>query len=322
MSKKFFYSLAVAVLVLMGLALLFIHPKQKNPDKSVFSVVASNFASYDFLRAIIGDDSEVKLIFLLGPGKDAHSFDPSPQDVVTIADADLFVYIGGEMEQWTDRVLTSTPPKGKSMKISDFVATAPEKPIDDMQEEEEDEHEHEAEGAFDEHIWTSPANAVAMLEALGEQLCEVRPAKCETYRQNAARYRDQIQQVDAQISAVVAARTRDRLVFADKMPMQYFIDYYGLQVSAAFDGCSSDSEPSAKTIAALEDRIRSEHIPVVLYIELNPGRVAQLIASDVGNCTPLQIQTLHNVSREDFENGETWVSLMSRNVEVLRQALQ
>jgi len=323
MPKKFFYSLAAAVLVLATLALLFVRPTQNNTDTPVFSVVASNFASYDFLRAIIGDDSEVKLTFLLGPGKDAHSFDPSPQDVVTIADADLFVYIGGEMEQWTDRVLASTPPKGKSMKISDFVATAPEKPIDDMQEDEEEYgHEHEAEGAFDEHIWTSPANAVAMLEALGEQLCEVRPAKCEAYRQNVARYRDQIQQVDAQISAVVAARTRGRLVFADKMPMQYFIDYYGLQVSAAFDGCSSDSEPSAKTIAALEDRIRSERIPVVLYIELNPGRVAQLIASDVGNCTPLQIQTLHNVSREDFENGETWVSLMSRNVEVLRQALQ
>ena len=107
------------------------------------------------------------------------------------------------------------------------------------------------------------------------------------------------------------------------MPMQYFINYYGLKVSAAFNGCSTETEPSASTIAYLEDVVKKEKIPVILYIELNPGRVAETIANEVGNgCKTMQIQSLHNVSLDDFNNGETWVSLMTRNIEVLKAALQ
>ena len=103
--------------------------------------------------------------------------------------------------------------------------------------------------------------------------------------------------------------------------MQYFIDYYNLQVSAAFDGCSTETEPSAKTIAYLQNKVKEEKIPVVLYIELNPGTVAKTIANETGS-TAMQIQALHNVSLDDFNNGETWVSLMTRNIDVLRKALQ
>ena len=105
--------------------------------------------------------------------------------------------------------------------------------------------------------------------------------------------------------------------------MQYFIKYYGLNVSAAFSGCSTETEPSASTIAYLENKVKEENIPVVLYIELNDGRVAKTIASEAGdNCQAMQIQTLHNISKDDFDNGETWVSLMTRNIEVLKKALQ
>ena len=105
--------------------------------------------------------------------------------------------------------------------------------------------------------------------------------------------------------------------------MQYFIDYYNLKVSAAFNGCSSETDPSAKTIAYLENKVREENIPVVLYIELNPGIVARTIANDIGNgCETMQIQTLHNISLDDYRNGETWVSLMTRNIDVLKKALQ
>ena len=131
----------------------------------------------------------------------------------------------------------------------------------------------------------------------------------------------QIKEVDKKIQDVVDNKVRDRLVFADKMPMQYFMEYYGLEASAAFDGCSTETDPSAKTIAYLQNKIKEENIPVVLYIELNPGRVAQTIANETG-AEAMQINSLHNVSLEDFNNGETWVSLMSKNVEVLRKALQ
>ena len=145
----------------------------------------------------------------------------------------------------------------------------------------------------------------------------------EKYKKNAEIYINKINEVDQKIRAIVDNKVRYRLIFADKMPMQYFIDYYGLEVTAAFNGCSTETEPSAKTIAYIESVAKKEKIPVILYIELNDGRVAKTIADEIGNgCEAMQIQTLHNVSLDDFNNGETWVSLMNKNLDVLRKALQ
>lgn len=130
-------------------------------------------------------------------------------------------------------------------------------------------------------------------------------------------------EVDKNIQEIIDNKVRNRLVFGDKMPMQYFINYYGLEVSAAFNGCSTETEPSSKTIAYLVNKSKDEQIPVILYVELNTGKVAEIIANEIGNgCTAMQIQTLHNVSKTDFDNGETWVSLMNRNIDVLKKALQ
>jgi len=306
------------------IAFLVIGGKRNTIEDAKIKIVASNFASYDFLRAIIGENKEIELSFLLGPGKDAHSYDPTAGDLIKIQNADLFVYVGGEMEKWSDKVLESMDTNGKEIIcISDFVEKIEEKEVDGAEEDDEhhdEEHEHE-EGAFDEHIWTSPANAIKMVNALENAMEKIDNENAATYKKNADEYIKQIKEVDKKIQAVVDNKVRNRLVFADKMPMQYFMEYYGLEASAAFDGCSTETDPSAKTIAYLQNKIKEENIPVVLYIELNPGKVAQTIANETG-AEAMQINSLHNVSLEDFNNGETWVSLMSKNVEVLKKALQ
>ena len=231
----------------------------------------------------------------------------------------MFVYIGGELEQWSKKILEAINTENTEiMCISDFIDKKEEVEIDGA---EEHEQEHEK-GSFDYHIWTSPVNAIKMVNALEQEVEKIDKLNAEKYKENANNYISQIKEVDSKIQEIVDNKVRDRLIFADKMPMQYFIDYYNLKVSAAFEGCSSDTEPSAKTIAYLQKLAKQEKIPVILYIELNPGRVAKTIADDVGNgCGTMQIQTLHNVSLDDFKNGETWVSLMTRNIEVLRKAL-
>ena len=280
-------------------------------------VVTSNFACYDFFRAIIGDNTNIELTFLLGPGKDAHSYDPTAKDLISIQNADLFVYVGGGMEKWSQKVLDTTE-KGKTkiICIADYVEKMEEKEIDGAEEEEEED----IEGAFDEHIWTSPENAIKMINALEQAMEEMDSINSELYKQNAQEYISKIKDVDNKIQNIMKNRVRDRLIFADKMPMQYFMEYYNLKVSSAFSGCSTETEPSAKTIAYLENKVKEEKIPVVLYIELNPGVVAKTIANETGTQT-MQIQTLHNISLEDFNNGETWVSLMTRNIDVLKKAL-
>ena len=321
MSIKKVFLIVLAIVIICGV--IFAISKTSNNSRSInqkkINVVSSNFASYDVLRAIVGDNENVEVTFLLGPGKDSHSYEPTAGDLITIQNADLFVYIGGDSEKWCEKVLESLDTsKTKKVCIADFVDKLEEKEIDGAEEEDEEEEE----GAFDDHIWTSPSNAIKMVETLEKEMENIDNASATKYKENADKYIADINEVDKKIQEVVDNKVRDRLVFADKMPMQYFIEYYKLNVSAAFAGCSTETEPSASTIAYLEDVVKKENIPVVLYIELNPGKVASTIANEVGNgCTTAQIQSLHNVSLDDFNNGETWVSLMTRNIDVLKRAI-
>lgn len=310
--------IAIMIVVACGFA-IFKSGNSQKVETEKLEIVSTNFASYDFLRAIIGDNENVNLTFLMGPGKDAHSYDPTAGDLITIQNADLFVYVGGEMEKWTDKVLESLDKDNmKIICIADDVDTIEEQEIDGAEKEENEEEE---EGAFDEHIWTSPSNAIKMVTVLEESMEELDSLNSNKYKENTEKYIAEIRKVDEQIQEIVDNKVRDRLIFADKMPMQYFINYYDLKVSAAFSGCSTETEPSAQTIAYLEKKVKDENIPVILYVELNNGKVAQTIAEETG-AVAMQIQSLHNLSKDDFDNGETWVSLMRRNIEVLRKALQ
>ena len=319
--KKVILVIILIAIILVGIiAGVVLGKKNKTSNTEKIKVTASNFASYDFLRAIIGDNDNIELTFLLGPGKDAHSYDPTAQDLITIQNSDLFIYIGGEMEKWADRVLpTLDTSNTKVICVADDIKTIKEQEIDGA----EPENEEDEEGAFDEHIWTSPDNAITMVNTLEKSMEEIDSSNPSKYKQNAENYIAKIKNVDKQIQEIVDNKKRDRLVFGDKMPMQYFINYYKLQVSAAFSGCSTETEPSSKTIAYLVNKAKEEKTPVILYIELNNGKVANTIANEVENgCKAMQIQTLHNVSKTDFDNGETWVSLMERNLDVLKTALQ
>ena len=316
--KKIVFAILAACIIGAVFFLMVKAGIDKNKSNGKIQVVVSNFASYDFLRAIIGDNDEVELTFIIGPGKDAHSYVPGPQDIVKIQNCDMFVYVGGDSENWSeDTVKGIDKNKTKVVCIADYVDKMEEDKIDGAEDENEEE-----EVAFDDHIWTSPSNAIKMVEALEKNMEEIDSNNAEKYKKNSEEYIAKIKEVDEKIQEIVDNKVRDTLVFGDKMPMQYFIKYYNLKVSAAFNGCSTETDPSAKTRAYLETKVKNEKIPVVLYIELNNGSVAKGIAESVGeNCKAMQIQTLHNISLDDFNNGETWVSLMTRNLDVLKTAL-
>ena len=336
--------LATIIIITIGIVMaIFVKPKNtKKTDK--LNVVATTFSTYDFTRQIVGDKADIT--FLLGPGVDAHSYEPSAKDLVTIKNADVFIYIGGEMEQWVDKILetdTINTNKTTLIHVTDCIETIEEQEVDGAEEEHhhheeegedqdhdeeknEDEHseayEEELEhGAFDEHIWTSPSNSIKMIKYLSDQFGKIDNNNKESYEKNAENYIKQIENVRNKIQEIVANKKRDRLVFGDKMPMQYFLNEFGLTASAAFNGCSTEAEPGTKTITYLVNKVKEEQIPVVLYIELSTGKTAKSIANETG-AKVMQIQTLHNISKDDFKNGETYVSLMERNLPVLKEALQ
>ena len=189
---------------------------------------------------------------------------------------------------------------------------------DDHDYVDHDGHEEEIE--YDEHIWTSPVNAMKLVDVIGDTLAEADPAHADTYHQGAENYKKELEEIDSGFREVSANRKRNMIVMGDKFPFRYLADEYQLDYRAAFSGCSSDTEPSAKTIAYLIDKVKEEQIPAVYYLELSSHRVAEIIGEETG-AEPLLLHSCHNVTRAQFDTGITYAGLMRQNIENLRKGI-
>lgn len=310
------------------------------------NVVTTLFPYYDFLRQIAGNS--IRLTMVVPAGMDSHSFEPTPADMITMQNADLLVCNGGTMEQWLSQVLDSfeegTGPK-RVVTMMDYVDVVQEEIVEGMEDGESHDHGHthtHADGTvhagehdhehldeddghgveieYDEHIWTSPVNAKKLVGVLTEVLKEEDPAHADSYAEKGASYQDKLTELDAEFRELVSHAKRRLVVFGDKFPLRYFFDEYGLEYRAAFSGCSTDTEPSAKTIAYLIDKVRDEQIPAVYYLELSSPRVAEIIGEETG-AEPLLFHSCHNVTRRQFDSGVTYLELMEQNVENLKKGL-
>ncbi|MCL1931022.1 MAG: metal ABC transporter substrate-binding protein [Treponema sp.] len=285
----------------------------RNADGKI-NVTATIFPPYDFVRQIAGD--RVNLSMLLPPGSESHSFEPSPRDIITIQNSDIFIYGGGDSDNWIDRILQSMDTDNmRILAMMDAVEVVEEEIVEGMEEDNEEE-----EIAYDEHVWTSPRNAIAIVRAITELLCETDAVNAELYGQNATAYIEELERLDAAFEDVVAGALRDTFVFADRFPFRYFADAYGLSYFAAFPGCSTETEPSAATVAFLINKIRAEKIPVVFHIELSNERMANTISGETG-AKKLLLHSCHNITKREFDSGLGYLEIMRRNVANLREAL-
>ena len=303
-------------------------------DDGRLQIVATLFPYYDFARAIAGDRADVTL--LLSPGREAHSFEPTPLDAVTISEADVLLYNGGEGEYWVEEMLDAAGEHiAVKARMMDYVDALGEEFSEGMQGADEhghdhdhDDHDHDHEEdehdsdeiEYDEHIWTSPKNAAILCRAVCDAICKADPANEDFYRANCDDYCAQIEALDARFADLCESAPRKLLIFADRFPMLYFCREYGLDYRAAFHGCSGDTEPSLATIKFLIDKVEDENIPVVYTIDFGTKKVAAVVSE----CTGAAIETLYSmqtVSRADFDAGETYLTLMERNFEALRKGL-
>ena len=300
------------LLALSVLGMIMIGGTAMAEDK--LSIVATDFPCYDFARQVAGERANVTM--LIKPGVEVHSYEPSPSDILAISQADLFVYIGGEGDAWVRNILEGfdAGEAPQSLRMMDVVEALPE-------EHDSEAHSHDAETPeYDEHIWTSPQNALRMVAAMATALSEVDPDHAADYGSASANYSAQIAEIDAAIAQLVQAGVRHELVFADRFPFLYLVREYGLDYTAAFPSCSAETEPSPKTMMALIDRVIEDQIPVIYTIEMSTQTVARTIAEATG----AQIETLHSVqtvTQQEFEAGESYVSLMWKNVYALQKGL-
>ena len=297
--------------------------------EGMITVSSLTFPSFDFARAIAGD--RVNLNLLTSPGMESHSFEPGPRDIITIRESDIFIYPGGHGSAWMDRILDAADITGgrpRIMKLIDMAEALEEEFVEGMEvyhghdhdSHDDHDHDHDEEVELDEHVWTSPRNAVLIVSALTDALSELDPANSSYYQQNAAAYINQLMELDAAFQAVVDGARRKTILVADRFPFRYLAYHYGLEYYAAFSGCSTETEPSAATVAFLINQTRSLGLPVVFHIELSTERIADTVSEATG-ARKLLLHSAHNLSMRDFNDGMTYLDILRNNLENLREAL-
>ena len=299
--------------------------KNKNTEdtEGKITVTAAIFPPYDFVREIAGD--KVHLSMLLPPGAESHSFEPTPKDILTIQKSDIFVYIGGESDEWFRKILGSIDTRAITiLPLIDAVEAVEEEIIEGMEAEEEKDSglvlDGEDEPEYDEHIWTSPKNAKIIVRTITDALCERDAANAGFYRKNADSYTAKLDELDGAFRDMADNAKRKTMVFGDRFPFRYFADAYDLDYFAAFPGCSTETEPSAATVAFLIDKVKAENIPVVFYIEFSNEKMADTICEASG-AKKLLLHSAHNVSKKDFDNGLSYIEIMYSNLKHLQEAL-
>lgn len=367
--NKFSKLLALSLVLVMCASCFYGCSSNKDEEKSSkkTKVVATIFPVYDFLREIGGD--KIDLTMLMTPGAETHSYEPTPKDMKTVSNADLFAYVGGDSDEWVEKILDGNKnDKMKVITLMDCVKTVAEEHVEGMEEEHDhdhdedadskkdsdtdkhdehedkdkkdehadehkDEHDHEDEDKDehdhdhdsdepeqDEHVWTSPQNAIQIVKKLTAELSKVDPDNADYYKKNSENYIKKLKGLDKKFEDVVKNGKRKEIIFGDRFPFRYFVDRYGLKYYAAFPGCSTDTEASASTVAFLTNKVKEDQIPVIFHIELSNNKIAESIAEATG-AKILQLNAVHNVTKEDFEKGETYLSLMEKNLKPLEEAL-
>ena len=327
-NKRLFRSLAL-LLVFSFVISLFAGcdtSKENASDVSV-TVITTLFPLFDFARVITdGTDAEVSL--LLPPGVESHSFEPSPADVIAIQRSDVFAYTGDSMETWAHEIIEGldgargTTEDNAFQTVGNTVIADCSKGIqlDEVEAHDEAEEAGHNHSNYDPHIWTDPTQAATMVGTITDALCAADPAHAETYRTNCEAYQAELMELDAEFEALVDGAVRREICFGGRFSLHYFAKRYGLSCIAAYDSCSSETEPSAKAVAEITDAILEDGIPVIYYEELVDPKVARSIAEDTG-CAMLLLHSCHNVSKEELDAGATYLSLMRQNLENLKTGL-
>ena len=299
-------------------------------------VVSTIFPSYDWAKEVVGDlKDSYDFTLLLDKGTDLHSYQPTADDIAKIAEADLFIYVGGESDGWVDDALKVAT--NKDMKVINLVEVLGDKAkteevVEGMQAEEEEEHSGEiAEGGeaceeneIDEHVWLSLKNASGYVKSIEEALADIDKNNAATYEKNAAAYISKLNDLDKEYKDVVDASTNKTVLFGDRFPFRYLVDDYGLKYYAAFVGCSAETEASFNTVVFLANKVDELNLGDVLTIENSDGKIAKTIIDNTKdkNKNVDVLNSMQSVTAKDVEAGETYLKIMQSNLEVLKKVLK
>jgi zinc transport system substrate-binding protein len=305
-------------------------------EANQINIVTTIFPIYDWVREVVGDNAtHANITLLLDNGVDLHSYQPTAQDILAISTADLFIYVGGESDEWVEDVLQSAmnpnlkainlvDAMGEDIKTEEVVeGMEHDHDHEDSEDHEEHDHEHEHEEEADEHVWLSLRNAGKLTRIIADTLSEIDPDYAEYYQANASAYIGKLADLDARYTDTVNGSACKTILFGDRFPFRYLADDYGLTYFAAFSGCSAESEASFETIVFLAGKTDELGLPAVLTIEHPKTRIAETIvqATSAKDQKILVLDSMQGTTVSDIQAGMTYLSVMESNLEVLKEAL-
>ena len=322
-------ALLLALFMLVG-ALAGCGKQNDTNQTDKLSIVTTIFPEYDWVREILGDKADnAEITMLLDNGVDLHSYQPTADDIVKISDCDLFIYVGGESDEWVEDALRNAA--NRNMKVINLLevlgdSVKTEEIVEGMQEEEhehEDAEEHEHEEEADEHVWLSLKNAKMLVRVISKALQELDPDNKDTYAANASAYIEKLSALDGAYQSAVDGAARKTVLFGDRFPFRYLVDDYGLSYYAAFAGCSAESEASFETVSFLAKKVDELKLPCVLTIEGKNHKLAETIVQSTAGKKQkvLTMDSMQSMTSKDAANGATYLSVMEQNLSVLKEAL-
>lgn len=331
-------ALLLALFMLVG-ALAGCGKQNDTNQTDKLSIVTTIFPEYDWVREILGEKADnAEITMLLDNGVDLHSYQPTADDIVKISDCDLFIYVGGESDEWVEDALRNAA--NRNMKVINLLevlgdSVKTEEIVEGMQEEEhehedveehehEDAEEHEHEEEADEHVWLSLKNAKMLVRVISKALQELDPDNKDIYAANADAYVKKLSALDAEYQAAVDAASNKTILFGDRFPFRYLVDDYGLRYYAAFVGCSAETEAGFETISFLAKRVDEWKLPCVLTIEGAQHKIAETVVRNTTakNQRVLTMDSMQSTTSKDVKNGTTYLSVMEKNLSVLKEALR
>lgn len=283
------------------------------------SIVATTFPEYDWVKNIVGNDSLFE-ITLLEKGVDLHSFEPTPENILQISKADLFIYVGGESDEWVEKALEN--PQNPNRKVVNMMQVLGEKvKAEKIVEGMEEEHHHEEGEEMDEHVWLSLQNASILVRHIADSLVALSPEKKEMIVANANAYREKLEALDAEFAKVIVPGKT--ILFGDRFPFRYLVDDYKISYYAAFVGCSAETEASFETIAFLAKKVDELNLKTIFVLESRTHKIAETIRDNTKSKDQqiLPLHSIQSISDLDLQNGVNYYRLMQQNLEVLKRAL-
>ncbi|MDD5686877.1 MAG: zinc ABC transporter substrate-binding protein [Elusimicrobia bacterium] len=309
MNKKIAFITIFLVVVILSLLIISNLSRKPDIETKKIKVVTTLFPLYDFARNIGQDKLDISL--LLPPGVEAHSFEPKPSDIIRISKSGVFIYTGKFMEPWAEDVIKGSI--DKNVKVVD--SSKGTRMIQAVSRDKD-----KKKGSLDPHIWLDFDDAKIMVDNITQALCEKDPGNKEFYKQQSRKYKDTLSKLDNEYKKSLASCKNKEIIYCGHYAFGYLANRYGLKYLSA-QGVSPDAEPTVQDLIKLINQIRKDKIEYVFYEELTSPKIAETITNET-KAKMLFLNAAHNISKEQFNNNISFVSIMENNLKNLKTGLK